>query len=186
DGRPADLDLERIRHEEFAWFHDRRHRVHDLRPRRACIADDREDLVDVVLLDAQEDRGVRALEEAPRARHAGRAELLVEERVDKGAGVLVVHDRHDELHRAEYPCTTSPGSTRFDEAWRCTMRPPEPTRAGADPCPSTVRPPIRAPSCRRRSRPRAPTTSIARSAASSRRRWPDSVRTVPRSCSLTW
>ena len=47
DRRAADLDLERVGHEELARLHDRRHRVDDLRPRRAVRADDRHHLVDV-------------------------------------------------------------------------------------------------------------------------------------------
>ena len=66
DGRPADLDLERVGHEELARLHDRRHRVDDLGPGRAVLADDPEDLVDLVVLDADDDRRVRLLEEAAR------------------------------------------------------------------------------------------------------------------------
>src|SRR4051812_22991166 len=51
DGCPADLDLERVGHEELAGLHDRRHRVHDLRSGVARLADDPEDLVDRVVLD---------------------------------------------------------------------------------------------------------------------------------------
>src|SRR5436190_9206875 len=102
DGRAADFDLERVRHEELAGLHDRRHRVDDLRPRRAVGPDDVHDLVDVVLLDAEDDRRVRLLEESARALQPRRPELLVEERRDEGARVLAVDDRNDEFHPAEY------------------------------------------------------------------------------------
>ena len=66
------------------------------------VADDRHHLVDLGVLDAEEDRRIRLLEESARAVQAGRPELLLEQRVDEGAGVLVVDDGDDELHRAEY------------------------------------------------------------------------------------
>src|SRR6185369_2268828 len=102
DGGPADLDLERVGHEELARLHDRRHRVDDLGPRGAVLADDRQDLVDLVVLGTDDDRGVRLLEEPARRLEAGRPVLALEEGVDQVAGILVVDDREHELHGPEY------------------------------------------------------------------------------------
>src|SRR6476659_7945335 len=56
DGRAADLDLERVGHEELAGLHDRWHRVDDLSPGRAVVADDAEDLLDPDVIDTDDDR----------------------------------------------------------------------------------------------------------------------------------
>ena len=52
-------------------------------------------------------------QEPARAVQAGGPELLVEQGIDEGAGVLVVDDGDDKLHRAEYQRDERPGSTRF-------------------------------------------------------------------------
>src|SRR3954454_8832639 len=113
DGRAADFDLERVRHEELAGLHDRRHRIDDLRQRRAVRPDDRHHLVHVGVLDAEDDRRVRLLEEPARAVETRCPELLVEEGVDEGACVLVVDDGDDELHPRSIDGATDPGQ-RFD------------------------------------------------------------------------
>jgi len=71
DGRPADLDLERVGHEELARLHDRWHRVHHLRPGVAGVADDPEDRINLIILDPEDDRRVRLLQEAARAVQSG-------------------------------------------------------------------------------------------------------------------
>ena len=68
------------------------------------VADDAHHLVDVGVLDAQDDRRVRLLEEAARALQAGRPELLVEQGVDEGPGILVVDDGDDEFHARSIEC----------------------------------------------------------------------------------
>src|SRR5688572_13386936 len=98
DGRPADFDLERVRHEELARFHDRRHGVDDLRPSRARLPNDPHDVVDTVVVDAEDHRCVRLLEEAARRVQSRRPVLPDEQRVDERSGVLVVDDRDDQLH----------------------------------------------------------------------------------------
>ena len=101
DRRPADLDLERIGHEELAWLHDRRHRVDDLRPRRAVLADDAEHRLDLVVIDTDDDRGVRLLEKATRRVEPRRPVFGLEKGVHERSGVLVVHNGNHELHAAE-------------------------------------------------------------------------------------
>ena len=59
-----------------------------------------EHLVDRVVLDAEDHRRVRLLQEAAGARQAGRPELAIQQRVDEGPRVLVVDDRDDEFHAA--------------------------------------------------------------------------------------
>src|SRR4051812_11318285 len=121
--RAADFDLERVRHEELAWLHDRRHRIDDLGPRRAVLAHDVDDLVDLAFVDADHDRRVRLLEEPARAVEAGGAVLPFQQRVDEDAGVLVVDDRDDELHAGEYRRgprggNDRPGARRGFPLWR--------------------------------------------------------------------
>ena len=62
------------------------------------VADDAHHLVDVRVLDAEDDRRIRLLEEAAGALESGGAELLVEEGGDEDPGILVVDDGDDELH----------------------------------------------------------------------------------------
>jgi diguanylate cyclase (GGDEF)-like protein len=102
DRRAADLDLERIGHEKLARLHDRRHRVDHLGPGVACLADDAEDVIDLGIVDAENDRRVRLLEEATGAVQSRGPEVAVQQGVDEGPRVLVVDDRDDELHGAEY------------------------------------------------------------------------------------
>jgi hypothetical protein len=139
DGRAADLDLERIGHEELARLHDRRHRVHHLRSRVATVADDAEDLLELLVLHADEDGRVRLLEEAAGAVEPRRPVLALEERVDEDARVLVVDDGDDELHAAEYRPYDAPAETRRTspperpyerEAGRSSRR--RPTEGGQD------------------------------------------------------
>ena len=51
-----------------------------------------------------QDRRVRLLEEPARGVQPGRPVLVLQQGVDQRAGVLVVDDRDDELHRPEYRC----------------------------------------------------------------------------------
>src|SRR5512146_2098764 len=102
DRGTADLDLERVRHEELARLHDRRHRVDDLAARGAVLPNDPEDLLDPVVLHADDDRGVRLLQEPARGLQPRRAVLPLEQGVDERPGVLVVDDGDDELHGREY------------------------------------------------------------------------------------
>jgi hypothetical protein len=74
----------------------------------AIGADQPEDLVDLVVLDADEDRGVALLEEPARGVESRRAVFLLEERVDEGGGILVVDDGGDELHAAKYAIPSAP------------------------------------------------------------------------------
>src|SRR5688572_7422404 len=69
DGRAADLHLDGVGHVELARLHDRRHRVHELLPGMAVGADDGQHVVDLIVLDAEQDRRVALLQEA-----AGRVE----------------------------------------------------------------------------------------------------------------
>ena len=54
--------------------------------------------VDLVVLDPHQDGGVALLQEAAGRVQPGGAELALEQGVDEVGGVLVVHDRGDELH----------------------------------------------------------------------------------------
>ena len=93
------------------------------------LADDLEDLVDGVVLDSEDHGRVRLLEEASRAREAGRPEFAIQQRVDEGPRVLVVNDRDDELHAASIGTAEPPSE-------RCTMRRPSAReRASARPEP---------------------------------------------------
>ncbi len=92
-----------------------------------CLADDAHDLVDLGVLDAQEDRGVRLLEEAARAVQTGRAELLLEQGIDEGGrrprcgrSRRRVSSRGVSVPRR---CRSTHASGRPP---RCTMRAPNP------------------------------------------------------------
>ena len=63
DGRTTEGDLDRVRHVELAWLHDRGHRVDELAARVAGLPDRREHVVNLWLFDPRKDGGVRLLEE---------------------------------------------------------------------------------------------------------------------------
>ena len=161
------------------------------------VADDAHHLVDVGVLDAQDDRRVRLLEEAAGAVESGRAELLVEQGVDEGSR----HPRYGRWRRraspAEYRGRERPwstGSGAVISEWRrsrtpgvrCALRQPE-MRAGvlrvdrrtdqrsprfARPPPSR-RSPLPAPSRR------CSTACSPRPSPVSRRRWAPSSSPIP-------
>src|SRR5207253_6693505 len=100
DGRSAEGHFHGIGHVELARFHDRGHRVDELAPRVAGLADRRDDVVDLRLLDPGKDRGMRLRQETALRVQPRDPEILVGQRVDKGARVLRMDDRHHQLHRA--------------------------------------------------------------------------------------
>jgi diguanylate cyclase (GGDEF)-like protein len=128
DGCPSDLDLERVRHEELARLHDRWHGVDDLGPRATRLANDVQDRLDLIVLDSQDDRRIRLLQEAARALESGRPILVFEEGIDERAGILVVNDRDHELHARSIGSVESvsgacDGSGRPSRGVRCGCRP---------------------------------------------------------------
>src|SRR4030081_1324298 len=100
DGRPAKGHFDWIWHVELARFHDRGHRIDELTPRVAGLADGRDDVFNLRFLDPGEDRGMGLLQEPALGVQPSYAEILVGKRVDKRSGVLRMDDRHHQLHRA--------------------------------------------------------------------------------------
>ncbi len=97
-------------------FHRRGHRVDDLGPGGAGRPDDLEDLVDPVVLHADDDRRVRLLQEAARRVQPGGAMIPLEEAVDERAGVLAVDDGDDESHRPSIRAGPRRRATVYDAA----------------------------------------------------------------------
>src|SRR5438045_2796216 len=136
DGRATECDLDGLRQGELAGFHDRGHRVDELAAGMTGLADRREDVVHLVLLDPGEDRRVCLLEEAALRRETGDPVVLVGERVDERSGVLGVDDRDDEFHpggtiRGRAFEMVNPNwsylamcATRAGASLRITLRPP--------------------------------------------------------------
>src|SRR4029077_1976854 len=63
NGRPAEGNLDRVRHVKLAGFHDRRHRVDELLPGVTRLADDLEHIVDLGFLRPDQDGRVVLLQE---------------------------------------------------------------------------------------------------------------------------
>src|SRR6266542_303003 len=64
DCRPADLHFDRVRHVELARLHHRRQRIDVLGARLAVVLDDREHLIDLLVLDPKQNRRVALFEKA--------------------------------------------------------------------------------------------------------------------------
>src|SRR5207244_10599818 len=98
NGGAPHLHLDRIGHVELARLHDRRHGVDELLARVAVGADHLEHGVDLVVLDPHQDGCVALLQESAGGMEARGPELALQERVDEGGRVLLVHYGRDELH----------------------------------------------------------------------------------------
>src|SRR2546426_286162 len=91
DGR-RDVRVDRLDH--------RRQRADELLPDVAAPLDDRQHRFYLALLGADQDRGIAFTENPARARQFRRLELRPDQRFHQPPGVLTLHDREDQLHRA--------------------------------------------------------------------------------------